>query len=111
MIHIYLILALSINLQIPIKKKTVTQFYAMEYVNVIGNRILKVWVTDNYVFAAKVKGITSEGIAVREDSKFIIHHSKRDDPKAYVNPDQEIKYDNINFENIHPREFLSINWA
>jgi len=38
-------------------KDEIQKFYAMEYVNIIGNRILKVWVTSEYIYAVKVKGL------------------------------------------------------
>jgi len=38
-------------------KDEIQKFYSMEYVNIIGNRILKVWVTSEYIYAAKVKGL------------------------------------------------------
>jgi hypothetical protein len=85
-------------------------FYAMEYINFIGNRMLKVWVTPTYIFAAKVKGFTSEYTGNSfYDQKLVIDPRLRLEPKAYVNPKEENKYSRFFFEKISPKQFMKLN--
>lgn len=87
----------------------ITFFYAMEYINLFGNRILKVWITPNYIFAAKVKGLTSEitGYAFI-DENFVVDPVFRENPKAYVNPKEENKYHSFFFDKLTPKQFMKL---
>ncbi|WMX13212.1 hypothetical protein [Aureispira sp. CCB-E] len=85
-------------------------FYAMEYINIIGNRILKVWITPKYIFAAKVKGFTSEYTGISfYDQNLAIHPLLRLEPKAYVNSKEENKYSRFFFEKMSPQQFMRLN--
>jgi len=105
--YIYLLYILS-HCSIIIGQETEV-FYSMEYVNTFGNRILKVWITDKYIFAAKVKGLTSMGPAKGTSDKLVIPKDKRHDPKEYALLNEESKYTTINFNNIAPERFININ--
>lgn len=92
------------------------KFIAMEYVGGISNRILKVWVTDSLIFAAKVKGPTSESTNIPSlvntllsETGMAIDPSDRSNPEAYVNQDKAKKYIDVDFNKITPDEFLKIS--
>ena len=92
-------------------EKHVRSFYAMEYVNLIGNRILKIWVTPEYIFGAKVKGFTSEStqVSLVDDSSLVLDYNIRNNPQNYADQKEEIKYAEINFIEIKPNDFININ--
>lgn len=87
------------------------EFIAMEYVGGIGNRILKVRITDSLIFAAKVKGLTSETTPYWfiNNTELVIPDDVRDNPNAYVQSKKEVLYFDIDFGKITPTEFLKIN--
>ncbi len=86
------------------------EFTAMEYVGGIGNRILKVWVTDSLIFAAKVKGMTSETTFSQIDNtELVIPRYKRDDPNSYINEKRILSYHDIDFSKLTPKVFLEID--
>jgi hypothetical protein len=87
------------------------EFIAMEYVGGIGNRILKVRITDSLIFAAKVKGLTSETTPYSfiNDTELVIPNEVRDNPNVYVQGKKELLYLDIDFDKITPEEFLRIN--
>jgi hypothetical protein len=86
------------------------EFTAMEYVGGIGNRILKVWITDSLIFAAKVKGLTSETtFSPIDNTELVVPNHKRDDPNSYVNKERILSYRDIVFSTITPKTFLEID--
>lgn len=91
--------------------RKVSIFYAMEYINLIGNRILKVWVTPEYIFAGKVKGMTSARTNVEEidSSDWVVDERVRESPYSYINPQLERKFNEIDFANLSPEEFMGID--
>lgn len=86
------------------------EFTAMEYVGGIGNRILKVWVTDSLIFAAKVKGLTSETtFSPLDNTELVVSNEKRHDHESYVNKEKSSIYSDIDFSSITPKKFLEID--
>jgi len=88
-----------------------TEFIAMEYVGAIGNRIIKVWLTDEKIFAAKVKGLTSETTVspALNESALVVNYENRSNPNSYVNKQKESIYNAVNFNKITPSEFLNLD--
>lgn len=105
------ILATSIIFFILVEAAAQTnEFIAMEYVGGIGNRILKVWVTDSLIFAAKVKGYTVESLFNTDrNPELVIPYSKRNDPNSYVNKKKAQPYDSVDFSTITPRRFCEMD--
>ncbi|MFD2034021.1 hypothetical protein ACFSKL_04420 [Belliella marina] len=86
------------------------EFTAMEYVGGIGNRILKVWVTDSLIFAAKVKGLTSvTTYSPLDNTQLVVSPEKRNNPDFYVDEEKSILYSHIDFSSITPKKFLEID--
>lgn len=86
------------------------EFTAMEYVGGIGNRILKVWITDSLVFAAKVKGLTSETtFSPLDNTQLVVSKDIRNNSDSYVDEEKSFKYNHIDFSSITPKEFLEID--
>ena len=87
------------------------EFVAMEYVGGISNRIIKVWVTDDMIFAAKIKGVTSETTVspVLNESELVVNHENRSNPDSYVNKREASAYDDLDFNQLTPEEFLEID--
>ena len=91
--------------------KDIQVFYAMEYVNIIGNRILKVWITSERIFAAKVKGMTSETTRYSfiNNTSLVVDRRKRNSPQEYANQTEEARYSEVDFNSINSIEFLEMN--
>jgi hypothetical protein len=81
------------------KTSNIIEFYAMEYIYLISNRVLKIWITKNYIFVAKVNWVISYP-DINYDYK---------NPKDYVDSEEENKYINIDFNKITPDFFMKIN--
>lgn len=85
------------------------EFIAMEYVGGIGNRMLKVWVTDSFIFAAKVKGLSYSPIYKPADYDLTKTKELHYDPIDNINIKMSEKYDGLDFSNASPAEFLEID--
>jgi hypothetical protein len=76
------------------------EFTAMEYVGGIGNRILKVWITDSLVFAAKVKGLPSVTTdPPLDNTQLVVSPENRNNTDFYVDEEKSNRYSQIDFFN------------